>query len=296
MRRPRRCQLVLAALVLAFVGGLALLAALVPVGRGFSPKGGGWFIPAYVGGAFTMHPLLFAVPSAACFVLGLLDWRRPWRVEHLDLLALAGFFPVAMLLSDDRARAGLWRAAGCLGWLFVRLAGACHGLWKLPELRPAISSRWLSRAILLLLLVRIGSLAGSNILDVGQASSIGAWRILHGLNLYGAVSWHGPGGLMVYRPDSYGPFAYYAYIPFVSLFPTAPALVGTLLPAACFDALTLAGLLVLGRRLGGRPLAQAFAFGYLLYPFPDLSLMAQTNDALIAALCVWAVVAAGRPV
>ena len=41
MRRPPRRQLVLAALVLAFVGGLALLAALVPIGQGFAPKGGG---------------------------------------------------------------------------------------------------------------------------------------------------------------------------------------------------------------------------------------------------------------
>jgi hypothetical protein len=278
-----------------FIGGLALLAALVPVGHGFAPKGGGWFIPAVVGGAFTEYPLLVAVPSAACFVLGLLDWRRPWRVEHLDLLALAGFFPVAMLLSCDLSAAGLWLAAGCLGWLFVRLAGACHGWWRRPELRPAISSRWLGRVILILLLVRIGSLAGTNIADVGQASSLGAWRILHGLPLYGAVSWRGPGGLVVYRPDSYGPFAYYAYLPFAAVFPVAPAVVATLLPAACFDALTLAGLLVLGRRLGGRPLARAFAFGYLLYPFPDLSLMAETNDALIAALCVWAIVAAGHP-
>jgi hypothetical protein len=213
----------------------------------------------------------------------------------VDLLALAGFFPVAMLLSDDLSAAGLWLAAGCLGWLFVRLAGACHGIWRLPELRPAISSRWLGLAILLLLLVRIGSLAGTNIADVGQASSLGAWRVLHGLQLYGAVSWQGPGGLVVNRPDSYGPFAYYAYIPFAAVLPTAPAVIATLLPAACFDVLTLAGLLTLGRRLGGRPLAQAFAFAYLLYPFPDLSLMAETNDALIAALCVWAIVAAQRP-
>jgi hypothetical protein len=299
MRRalPRGCErAVLGLLVLMFIGGLGLLAALVRVGHGFVPKGGGWFNPAVAGGVFTLHPLLFAVPSAACFVLGLLDWRRPWRVEHLDLLALAGFFPVAMLISDDLSAAGLWLAAGCLGWLFVRLAGACHGLWRLPELRPAISSRWLGLAIVLLLLVRIGSLAGGNILDVGQASSLGAWRILHGLPLYGAVSWHGPGGLMVDRPDSYGPFAYYAYLPFAAVFPTAPAVIATLLPALCFDALTLTGLLILGRRLGGRPLAQAFAFGYLLYPFPDLSLMAETNDALIAALCVWAIVAAQRPV
>ena len=56
--------------------------------------------------------------------------------------------------------------------------------------------------------------------------------------------------------------------------------------------LTVAGLYVLGRRLGGRPLAQAFGFAYLLYPFPALSLLAQTNDALVAALCVWTIVVA----
>jgi hypothetical protein len=287
----------LGVLVFAFICGLGLLAALVKVGHGFTPKGGGWFIPAVAGGAFTLHPLLIAVPSAACFVLGLLDWRRPWRVEHLDLLALAGFFPVAMLLSDDLSRAGLWLAAGCLGWLFVRMTGAWHGKWRRPELRPSIGSRWLGLAILILLLVRIGSVAVGNISDVGQASSLGAWRLLHGLHLYGAVSWTGPSGLRVYHPDTYGPFAYYAYIPFVAIFPPAPALLGTLLPAVCFDVLTLAGLYKLGRRLGGRALAQAFVFAYLLYPFPDLSLTAQTNDALIAALCVWTMVAAAeRPV
>jgi len=283
-------------LVFAFICGLGLLAALVPVGHGFVPKGGGWFTPAVAGGPFTLHPLLIAVPWAACFVLGLLDWRCPWRVEHLDLLALAGFFPVAMLISDGLSPAGLWLAAVCLGWLFCRLLGATFGAWRMPELRPSISSRRLGLAILILLLVRIGSLAAGNISDVGQASSLGAWRILHGLHLYGAVSWTSPGGLRLYRPDSYGPFAYYAYIPFAAIFPPVPAQLATLLPAVCFDALTLAGLHKLGRRLGGRPLAHAFVFAYLLYPFPDLSLTAQTNDALVAALCVWTIVAAERPV
>ena len=268
----------------------------MPVGHGFVPKGGGWFTPAVVGGAFTLHPLVLAVPWAALFVLGLVDWRRPWRVEHLDLLALAGFFPVAMLLSDDVSQPGLWLAAICLGWLFSRMLGAAFGTWRMPELRPSLSSQRLVWAILLLLLIRAGSLAGSNILDVGQASSLGAWRVLHGLHLYGAVSWPGPGGFRIYHPDSYGPFAYYAYIPFVVVFPLVPAVIATLLPALCFDALTVAGLYKLGRRLGGRPLAQAFVFAYLLYPFPDLSLMAETNDALIAALCVWTIViAAERP-
>jgi hypothetical protein len=283
-------------LVFVFICGLAVLAAFVPVGHGFAPKGGGWFTPAVAGGAFTLHPLLIAVPSAACFVLGMLDWRRPWRIEHLDLLALAGFFPVAMLLSDDASAAGLGLAAVCLGWLFARMVGAAFGAWRMPELRPSISSRWLGLAILVLLLVRIGSVSAGNILDVGQASSLGAWRVLHGLHLYGAVSWLGPSGFRIYRPDSYGPFAYYAYIPFVAIFPPAPAQIATLFPAVCFDVLTLAGLYKLGCRLGGRPLAQAFVFAYLLYPFTDLTLAAETNDALIAALCVWTIVAAHRPV
>jgi Glycosyltransferase family 87 len=289
-------RVVFGLLVFAFIAGLGLLAAFVPLGRGFSPKGGGWFRPEVVGGPFTLQPLLIAVPSAACFVLGLADWQHPWRVEHLDLLALAGFFPVAMLLSDDLSQPGLWLAAVCLGWLFVRLLGAWFGKWPMPQLRPSISARRLRAAIGILLLVRLGSVAAGNILDVGQASSLGAWRLLHGLHLYGALSWTGPGGLRIYRPDSYGPFAYYAYVPFAAVFPLAPAPIATLLPAACFDVLTLAGLHKLGSRLGGRPLAQAFMFAYLLYPFTDLSLMAETNDALIAALCVWTIVAAQRPV
>src|SRR5262245_43376521 len=110
-------------LVFAFIAGLGLLAAFVPLSHGFSPKGGGRFFPELAGGPFTLHPLLVALPWAACFVLGLLDWHHPWRVEHLDLLALAGFFPVAMLLSDGIGQAGLALAAVCLGWLFVRMLG-----------------------------------------------------------------------------------------------------------------------------------------------------------------------------
>lgn len=298
--RQAREPLIAGLLAIMFICGLAVLAALVPVGHGLSPKGGGWFSPQVVGGPFTMHPLLVAVPCASCFVLGLLDWRHPWRVEHLDLLALAGFYAVVMLISDDIAPAGLSLAVACLGWLFARMLGALFGAWRMPELRPAVGSRWLVRAILLLMLVRLGSVFAGNVLDVGQASSLGAWRLLHGLHLYGAVFWQWPGGHPIFHPDSYGPFAYYAYIPFVILFPPASAwlqsVLATLVPALCFDLLTLAGLHRLGQRLGGRPLAYAFIFAYLLYAFPDLSLMAETNDALIAALCVWIIVAVERPV
>src|SRR6516165_59971 len=155
-------RVIVGLLVFVFICALGVLAALVPVSHGFVPKGGGWFTPAVAGGPFTLHPLLIAVPWAACFVLGLLDWHRPWRVEHLDVLALAGFFSVAMLLSDDLSRAGLCLAAACLGWLFVRMLGATFGTWRMPELRPSVSSRRLGLAILILLLVRIGTVpAGS---------------------------------------------------------------------------------------------------------------------------------------
>jgi hypothetical protein len=54
-RPGRTSELAVAGLlVCVFVGGLAALAALVPVGRGFVPKGGGWFTPAVAGGAFTL--------------------------------------------------------------------------------------------------------------------------------------------------------------------------------------------------------------------------------------------------
>ena len=173
-------------------------AALVPVGHGFVPKGGGWFTPAVVGGAFTLHPLLIAVPSAACFCPRAARLASPvasrasgpagarWLLSHGDA--------AQRRCSPSLPAAG---AAVCLGWLFSRMLGAAFGTWRMPELRPSISSRWLGLAILILLLVRIGSVAGGNILDVGQASSLGAWRVLHGLHLYGAVSWQGPGGLQI---------------------------------------------------------------------------------------------------
>ncbi len=180
-------RVIIGLLVFALITGLGLLAASVPLGHGFVPKGGGWFRPEVVGGQFTLHPLLIAVPWAACFILGLVDWHRPWRVEQLDLLALAGFFPVAMLLSDDTPEAGLWLAAVCLGWLFTSMLGVWLGKWPMPQLRPSISSRRLRAAIGILLLARLASTPAGNILDVGQASSLGTWRLLHGLHLYGAV-------------------------------------------------------------------------------------------------------------
>ena len=77
--------------------------------------------------------------------------------------------------------------------------------------------------------------------DVGTASALGAYKLLHGQSLYYFSLGHG---------DTYGPIAYLAYTPFELLFPGNWGY----LPAAraatiTFDLLTIAGLIVLGWRL-----------------------------------------------
>ena len=132
-------------LVFVFIAGLGVLAAFVPVGHGSyrravagSPRGRRR--PVHVASAAHRRTV------GGLFVLGLLDWRRPWRVEHLDLLALAGFFPVAMLLSDDFSQAGLWLAAVCLGWLFARMLGAVSGTGRCRNCaRPSAPDGWARR-------------------------------------------------------------------------------------------------------------------------------------------------------
>ena len=42
------------------------------------------------GHTLELAPYVF-LPLCAIFLLGLVDWRRPWRVANLDLLVLLGF-------------------------------------------------------------------------------------------------------------------------------------------------------------------------------------------------------------
>ena len=93
-------------------------------------------------------------------------------------------------------------------------------------------------------------------IDVGYAGVIGANKLLHGQPLYG----HWPKDNS--QGDTYGPVAYYAYVPFVAIFGWS----GTWddLPAAhaaaiAFDLLTLLGLFFLGRRIRGPTLGALLA-------------------------------------
>src|SRR5204862_610469 len=98
--------------------------------------------------------------------------------------------------------------------------------------------------------------------------------------------------------DTYGPFNYYAYIPFELALPwhgTWDNLPAAHAAAIFFDLATVGGLFMLGRRLAGNRLGVILGFAWAAYPFTDYALQSNSNDTLIAALLVWALVAFGSP-
>jgi hypothetical protein len=143
---------------------------------------------------------------------------------------------------------------------------------------------WLSVGVVFLMGFRIGlNLVASNVIDVGYAGVIGADRLADGDPLYGgwpADNEHG---------DTYGPLAYVAYLPFEQLMPWSGAWDD--LPAAhgaaiVFDLLTLGGVFLLGRRVGGPALGIALAWAWAAFPFTLYALNTNANDALVPLLVV----------
>lgn len=132
-------------------------------------------------------------------------------------------------------------------------------------------------------------MADSNVVDVGYSGVIGAYRILNNQTPYGHMSSDDQNG------DTYGPFNYLVYVPFVRLLgwsgswddlPAAHA------AAVFFDLATMAGLYVAGRRLtrtsaAGNRLGLALAFGWAAYPYTTFVQNCNVNDTIVAAFMVW---------
>jgi hypothetical protein len=241
-------------------------------------------------------PYVF-LPLCALFLIGLIDWRRPWRIASLDLLVLLGFgishyffnraeigvsvplqYPVLLYL--------LGRA------LWVGLRGRGGGL------RPIWPATWLLIVALFLIGFRAGlDVADSGVIDVGYAGVVGADRIADGEQLYDNFP------AEVSQGDTYGPANYLAYVPFEAIWPwqgswdDLPAAHGA---AVAFDLATFALLILLGLRIRpgpeGRKLAATLAFGWAAYPYTAFALESNSNDALVAALVVALLLALARPV
>jgi hypothetical protein len=154
--------------------------------------------------------------------------------------------------------------------------------------------------------------AQRGVIDVGYAGVIGADRILGGQAPYGhmpvedsrracgkadadgeirdRIQQNGRCESANPRGDTYGPMVYLAYVPAVLTFGWSgkwDALPAAHATAILFDLLVVLGLIMVGRRFGGAPLAVGLAFGWVAFPFTAYALNANTNDAIMPAILVW---------
>ena len=149
-------------------------------------------------------------------------------------------------------------------------------------------SAWLALVVARIVI----TLHPAGVIDVGTASALGAYKLLHGQSLYYFSLGHG---------DTYGPIAYLAYAPFELLFPGNWGY----LPAAraatiTFDLLTIAGLIVLGWRLrsgrDGWRLGLLLAWLWAACPCSLLGMEKSTNDGLVALIVVLIMLALESPI
>jgi hypothetical protein len=241
-------------------------------------------------------PYVF-LPLCAIFLVGLVDWRKRWRVANLDLLVLLGFGVSNFFFNRAEIGVAVPLQYFPLLYLFVRalwigIRGGGEGL------RPAWPAAWLLVAALFLMGLRVGlDMADSGVIDVGYAGVVGADRIAHGEAVYDNFP---PD---VSQGDTYGPVNYYAYVPFERVWPWSgtwndlPAGHGA---AVFFDLATFALLFLLGRRIrpgpAGKKLAATLAFGWAAYPYTAYALLSNSNDALVALFLVATLLALARPV
>jgi hypothetical protein len=236
------------------------------------------------------------VPLGLLFLAPFFDPRRPFRLLHLDLLMLLAFGVSHVLFNEGRIGLSVPLVYPVLAYLLVRMLTI--GFRPRPArgpLVPLVPATWLVVGALALFGARVAlNVVDSNVVDVGYAGVIGANHIAHGDELYdGHFAADPPAG------DTYGPVTYLVYLPFERTlgwsgrWDDVPAAHGA---AIAFDLLTLLGLLLLGRRLrpgpGGRALGGALAFAWAAYPYSLFALMTNSNDALVAALVVLALLCA----
>jgi hypothetical protein len=225
------------------------------------------------------------LPLCAIFILGLLDWRRPFRLAHLDLLVIVAGFGLSNYFFN-RGNIGVSAPLAYPPLIYL----LCRVLWLATRrarggwLRPSAPVAVLAAATVLLVGGRIAlNVTDSNVIDVGYSGVIGADRIADRDPIYGNFPDDDASG------DTYGPVSYYAYIPFEQALPWS----GTWddLPAAhaasiFFDLGTMAGLFLIGRRLRrgreGTALAVMLCFAWAACPYTAFVLESNTNDALVS--------------
>ena len=275
---------------------------------------------AFGGKTLTSWPVWLLL--SVVFVVGLADLRRPLRIRNLDLLVLVSFGVSLAFFNRGDVFTSVSLTVPPLAYLLGRMAWiGFRG--RAPTAAQPVWPVWLLAAVTLFL---VGFRVGLNVqtersvIDVGYAGVIGADRILDGQAPYGHMPVTtgrtpcGPAGsdgqireriqqngrceAANPRGDTYGPFAYLAYVPAVATFgwsgkwDSLPAAHATSL---LFDALTLLGLVLVGLRYGGARLAATLPFAWAAFPFTAYALLSNTNYAIAPAVLVWGFWLAGSP-
>jgi hypothetical protein len=260
-----------------------------------------WTMARGYPGAFGRHvnALYIWLPLCVLFVLPFINFRRPFSLLHLDLLVLVSFSVSLAFFNHAHIYASVPLAYPPLLYLLARMlallrrrrsAGTRSPDRAQPQLRLLIPARWLALGVVFLIGFRVAlNVTDSNVIDVGYAGVIGAQRITVGKPLYGSYPADNEHG------DTYGPVNYEAYIPFQQVFgwsgkwddlPAAHA------AAIFFDLIATALLFLIGRRMRGPTLGVALAYAWVSYPFTLFALESNSNDSLVGALVLAAVLAA----
>jgi hypothetical protein len=233
------------------------------------------------------------LPLCLLFVAPFFDRRRPLRMLHLDLLVLLSFGVSHIFFNRGEISTSVPLVYPVLLYVLARMLWI--GFRRAPPVRgrlvPHVPIVWLALGLVFLLGFRIAlNVTDSSVIDVGYAGVIGADKITHGEPLYDHATFYRDNE----HGDTYGPANYLAYVPFRAVFGfdgTWGDLPAGHAAAIAFDLLTVLGLLVLGRRLRGWALGVPLAYAWAAFPYTLFALDCNSNDSLVAMVCVWALVA-----
>jgi hypothetical protein len=259
-----------------------------------------WTMARGYPGAFGRHvnALYIWIPLCVLFVLPFVDWRRPFALRHLDLLALLSFSVSLAFFNHANIYASVPLIYPPLVYLLLRMLGLVRSRHPPPggwgsDLRLLIPTPWLAVMVVFLVGFRIGlNVTDSNVIDVGYAGVIGAQRIADDRPLYGGYPANNEHG------DTYGPVNYEAYVPFEQIFgwsglwddlPAAHA------AAIVFDLLAVGLLFLLGLRIRGPTLGVALSYAWVSYPFTLYALESNSNDMIVAVLLLATLLVAASP-
>jgi len=244
-----------------------------------------------------LHAPYIFLPLCVLFFAVFFDRRRPFRLLHFDLLALLGFGLSLWFFGRGEVEVSVPLQYPFLVYLLVRMVVVGYRRTRGDgQLVPWVPYRVLVVLAVVLLTGRIAlNVAEASVpTDIAYAGVVGADRIVNGEELYVLNDVHG---------DTYGPLNYAAYVPFELLFPFEgrwDELPAAHAAAITFDLAAVLGLVVLARRLRpgrqGKQLAAALAFAWAAYPFTALVQLSNTNDGLVAAVLIWALVVVHNPV